>query len=153
MPLRQGENHFTVLQGCTKCWGIPAVLCVYEVTLEVGPWNLRRTSPSWQRGRGISGEGGRRFTVCMETSESPVVHAQWNWDGCWETKPEGWIRVNLEMSTLAFCKQNKTKQSKTLYSQGFVLIQLDLPLQVNPNDWGLTPMFSFSRTGFDFSQK
>ena len=29
MPLRQGENHFTVLQGCTKCWGIPAVLCVY----------------------------------------------------------------------------------------------------------------------------
>lgn len=48
-------------------------------------------------------------------------------------------------------KTNK-KNQKSLLSR-LVLIQLDLPLQVNPNDWGLTPMFGFSRTGFDFSQK
>lgn len=28
MPLRQGENHFTVLQVCTKCWGICCSLCI-----------------------------------------------------------------------------------------------------------------------------
>lgn len=86
----------------------------------------------------------------METSESPVVHAQWNWDEAAEKQSQ---RMDPGEPRNEYTCILQTKQSKTLYSQGFVLIQLDLPLQVNPNDCGLTPMFGFSRTGFDFSQK
>lgn len=157
MPLRLGENHFTVLQVCTKCWGIPAVLCVYEVTLEVGPWNLRRTSPSWQRGWDISGEGGRRFTVCMETSESPMVHAQWNWDEAAEKQSQkDGSGLTLKWVHLHFA--NKTKQNKanpfTLKALcwsnltfPYKLIQMTevwLPCSVSP---GLALIFLRSRAG------
>ena len=58
----------------------------------------------------MSGERGRRFTVCMETSESPVVHAQWSWDEAAETQSQKdgsgwtWKWVHLHFA--------KTKQSK-----------------------------------------
>ena len=67
----------------------------------------------------------------METSESPVVHAQWNWDEAAEKQSQ---RMDPGEPRNEYTCILQTKQSKTLYSQGFVLIQLDLPLQVNPND-------------------
>lgn len=86
MPLQsRSENHFTVLQVCTKCWGTPC--CSLCVGGDFGSEALKLEKLTVGIGA-FQENGGRRFTVCMETSESQWFMPQWSWDEAAETQSQ-----------------------------------------------------------------